>query len=204
MSEFGPGFQQLITDRRKSFDEQSLKREDTRKLLDHMFEISGDPSGSPLDLYLDEEEVAQCQQFLQLAEELAWPDSVNINMRTGSKLPFSSFAFSAWRTNLNNTKADLTKGLFFPETSQNKGYVFGKLGLASSQQVALCYDGLLRSYRGRELKKSKGIGWGRLPDPGLMTPLLSSGRSLVDYGHAPLGKVLLGLIPADILPPPGS
>jgi hypothetical protein len=52
--------------------------------------------------------------------------------------------------------------------------------MASTQLVALCEDGLLRSRRGPELTMgSKGIGWGRLPNPDYMRAHIKPAEILI-------------------------
>ena len=101
------------------------------------------------------------EQFLLLAEEVGWPNADPIDMRA-CRIPW----IPAWTSYLTAAKAGPTKGLFFPKIgSEHQGYLFAHLGIAQSQPVAICRDGLLRSRRGPEPYRSMGIGWGPYQTP---------------------------------------
>lgn len=164
-------------------------KEAVDRLAAHMYKISDDPSGSNPADYLSPEDADFCARFVEVANQHGWPHAGVIEMRTPGRalapvgwLLFRDKSVPTWTKPLRTAKAGLTKVLFFPRQEEHKGYVFGRLGASLRQPVALCDDGLLRSLRGRELYKSKGLGWGRLPDPDLLKPALGIGKCEgVDY-----------------------
>jgi hypothetical protein len=179
--------------------------EEEERVQEHMAEISGDPSGSDPSLYLPQEDVRTLENFVKMADDLGWPNSTDISMKTRryeavpqmNKIP-------VWHSSKHVAKAALTKRLFLKQNETYKGYVFGYLSLAKPPQtVAICSDGNIRSLRGAELRHSNGLGWGKLPDPELMDNMIAASRHVnpVHYGlngSEPLASVLKSRIPWDI------
>lgn len=200
MTEFDRGFRQLTDEKREKYSNEADRSKKIRDLFGHMEKISGNPAGTELNEYFDEEEVKICNQFLLQAEETGWVRSDPISMQacwvrkipSGEKVP-------AWTSRLRTAKSGLTKALFFPQIGKEyRGYSFAKLGISPSQRVALCSDGLLRSLRGPELNESMAIGWGKLPDKSKLTPALSPGYTHIEYGNN-LRETLQEKIPASYL-----
>lgn len=191
-----------IDNKLKDHTKIETRIEKINRLLRHMAEISGDPSGSNPADYLSEQDAKTVAEFVEIANELGWPASDTIVLRkTRNISPANAFDRPAWVNPRNTAKSGLTKALFFPRAEdERRGYVFGELGLSPSQQVAICDDGLLRSLRGPELERSKGVGWGRLPDPGLLIDALANGSQAgIDYGINNIGIKLIARIPGDDL-----
>lgn len=175
------------------YDDVQLPHAYLDNLARHMYEISDDPSGSDPSLYFNnEEDQKTLKQFLRMATELDWPDAEPIiDMRASRK------GIPAWTGSLRTAKAGLTKALFFPKIKDTqRGYLFGRLNVKPTQQVAICEDGRLRSLRsGAALIESKGIGWGRLPDREYLLPAIHPVEVLIDYAPLrSLGEALLSRI----------
>jgi hypothetical protein len=168
-------------------------------LVKRMEEISDDPSGSDPADYLSPEDAETCEQFVALANTIGWPNSDEIGMRT-SRIP----GIPVWTSSRRTAKAGLTKFLFYPKTgATHRAYKFGKLSIMPTQAVALCDDGLLRSHRVSGIDRSLGDGWGRLPEPEYLAPVLAKGQAYgVNYtnaGSETLSQLLLGRIPREDL-----
>ena len=161
-------------------------------LFDHMYEISDDPSGSDPTDYLSQADVEELRSSLATAK--ASPDWKNASLLDMQKIWVPGFE-DAWKGPLTTAKVGLTKFLWFRKKGEpHWGIIFGHLSIEPSQAVAVRDDGLLVSKRGTELQKSKGVGWGRLPDPEKMMPVLAPGKMHgVNYSNvysAPLRTVM--------------
>lgn len=190
---------------RKKAHEGSELREAGRRLFQHMIDISDDPTGSDPAEYLHPQDAETCRQFVDWAKANHWPGARDLSMRSAWMKGWTDsvlghrVALPAWRSSPHSVKAPWTKRLFFPVVSEWQGYSFGKLRMASGQVVALCDDGLLRSERGPELTRSKGIGWGRLPDKDVLLAAVHA-YTPIGYGNEPLSEILLAQIPPELLP----
>lgn len=178
-----------------SSESSRLKQEHLGKLFEHMYDISGDHSGSEPSLYLRKEDEETLEQFLELAFELNWVDSEPIDMRV-SRVP----GVKAFPHGMHTARTGLSNALFFHQTGpQRRGYAFARLNMAQTQRVAICDDGLFRSKRGPELASgSKGKGWGVLPRPDYMLPYLEPVSLLLS--HAPQKSLAESLL-SRIQPP---
>lgn len=186
----------VIASRLGSFASAENGITNRRALANHMHDISNNSSGSDPRLYLTASEADICDQFIKIARGAGWPNAQPIYMRKAviSRIP-------AWKNSRHIAKAGLTKALFYPQCDiERKGYVIGKLHMVHGQPVALCDDGKLRSLRGDELTRSKGIGWGRLPDRDKLLAALHPTRVPINYGPRPLSEKLLDNIPGNQLP----
>lgn len=144
-----------------------------RDLTADMLEISGDPSGSYPEDYMTEEDAEVCERVVELANYLGWPNANDLGTMEVPRFDL----YPTRNSRLHIAKAGLTKLFFFKDRGEaHRGYILGKLGASPDQVVALCDDGLLRSYRSHELDRSNGIGWGRLPDPDILHAALDIGR----------------------------
>ncbi len=145
-----------------------------------MEEISGDPSGTDPALYLNGEELETLDRFIGMVEGNndgpGWPDAEPIiHMR-------SAEGVRAWTSSMNIAKSGLFKALLLPKTGDTQlGYVFARLNIMPTQQVAICKDGKLRSKRGHELIRSNGVGWGALPDPVFLAEAIKPTNALLNY-----------------------
>lgn len=172
-----------------------------RNLMTHMIEISGDPSGSYPEDYLDPDDAAVCRRVVGLANHLGWPSSSELGPMEVPKFDL----YPARNSRLGMAKAGLTKLLFFKEAGEpHQAYVLGRLGASVDQLVALCDDGLLRSMRSHELDRSNGLGWGRLPDADLLNNALGIGRTHgVEFENVstnPKSKTLAGKLLENVPP----
>ena len=150
-------------------------------LLKNMYEVSGDPSGSVPELYLSPDDAEICKRITKFAKEkIVWKHANELGTML---VPRKPDRYSAWENPLHTAKAGLTKALFFTHKGdEHRGYVFGRLGASPEQLVALCEDGKLRSLRSHELEKSKGIGWGALPNSEILRAALGIGKTYgVEY-----------------------
>lgn len=169
--------------------DQENHRRAVRALLNNMYEVSGDPSGSDPEDYFDEGDVATLKSFNAIMKHLypgGWPvkgdmTTHDLSMRVGwlgQKHIWTRRDRSAKSGTFNLTR---TRKL----GAGRLGIKFAQLGTSPTQQVALGEDGKLYSERDPgALNKSKGLGWGRLPDPDLTRAALSRGHGMFDlYGR---------------------
>jgi hypothetical protein len=200
---------EALSDINKKFKEGEEGREVQRELFEHMYEISDDPSGSDPAKYLSPEDAETCKEVAKLADSLDWPGASLLEMRSSRR-----GNIDAWTKPRNFAKTSLTKAIVFPVIAGRRGYVFGHTSTVPSQLVALCegkcegedgedINGVLLSKRGPELERSKGIGWGRLPDPGKIAAARAKGEAYgISYANVeslPLAKLLLKKMPAKSL-----
>lgn len=177
------------------FAEAELSKHECReRLWQHMYDISGDASGSDPSLYLtDKEDQDTLEEFLELAFERNWVDSEPVIGMRRSRVP----GVDGIPPGMQVVRAGLTKALFFPKVGPTmRGYVFAELNMKPTQQVAVCEDHMLYSERGPELANgSKGIGWGRLPDPEYMLAHIQPVTALLRHpSHKTLAESLISRI----------
>jgi hypothetical protein len=174
-------------------------------LMDNMYEISDDPSGSKPEDYMSRDDAEVCRRVAGLADDIGW---VNANefgrMKTSREPPEilpdwlrSRLQIPAWKTRRHIARTALMTAVAFKETGEgHRGYILGVLGASPDQLVALCDDGRLRSLRADELDRSKAFGWGRLPDPDKLNAALGIGKVQgVEYMNVtsnPKSKTLAG------------
>ena len=128
-----------------------------------------------------------------MADELDWPNAAPIDMRAHriEDVP-------VWTSIPNMAKTVVGKAVLYPKISDTQpGYpYFARLNTTPTQQLAICRDGI-RSLRGSggELTKSKGMGWGRLPNPRYLLDAIEPVKVLVNYSpYKTLEEALLRMI----------
>jgi hypothetical protein len=119
------------------------------------------------------------ESFLELAARLNWADAepiIDMRVRGGGR--------PVWTSSMNVAKAGLTKALFIHKVGYTRrAYPSWRLNVMPTQQVAVCIeDGYLYSLRGPDdLIESKGMGWGRLPDPDYLLAAINPSKVLLSY-----------------------
>lgn len=177
---------ELAAKRGRSLESNASMLESRDRLFRHMYDISGDPSGSRPEDYFDEKDLEELSEFFQIATELQWVDAEAVIDMRRSRVPgLEAFPNSKRVGTAGLARAGLTRVLFFPRIEPaQRGYVGLKLNMQPTQLVAVCQkDHLLRSWRGPELAGgSKAMGWGRLPDPDYMQAYIKPAERLI-VGH---------------------
>lgn len=186
-----------VTKKVNSHEKAVAKIKPVHALFEHMQEISDDPSGSDPADYLDEIDAEACKKLLEVAEQVGWAGSRELEMRISRG---NRFGHKAWKSSLSVARTAFTKTLAFPAIWEGRGYVIGDTGVSPSQTVFLCQDGKLRSMRGMELTSSKAFGAGRLPDPDILEAALYPSHKKIDLPHEGLIGKVLSQIPADKIP----
>src|SRR5262249_23495007 len=144
-----------------------------------------------------------------LADDLEWPDTEPIGMRRSRNwMPTKH----VWTSRKSVGRSALSKTLWYPRAGEpQQGYVFAKLNIPEvlpMQSVAVCRDGLLYSLRHTELDKSRGMGWGRLPEPDIMLAAVNPDPSaahaynlLTPFPRPSFEESLISRIKPEHLPP---
>lgn len=158
-------------------------------LAGHMYDISDNPQGSDPAKYLSGEELAQLRWFMDMADELDWPQAepliemqvpyipgISPILPALGRLPMLGRLkepLNAWESYFSAAKDPVSMRAFTRIAGPIRGIPCAWLNIPrGSQPVAIGEDHLLYSLRGRELPKSKALGWGSLPEPEYMLPAI--------------------------------
>lgn len=183
MITFGESMEKFVSDKA----EFESRQQEYIDFKEHLLDISGDYSGSTLDIYLSESDINDCHEFLNYMEERNFPNAQNISMK------YARVGQYAW------SKPDRFANALFRKINSHRvwrgvGYYIGNVAvgyrecgilLSPLPQDDSLQIGELRCDRDpHSFSASHGLGFGRLPDmrpDKLPLSLPTLGKLLVGY-----------------------
>ncbi|MFI5271172.1 MAG: hypothetical protein ACHQT9_03965 [Candidatus Saccharimonadales bacterium] len=184
------------------------------KFREHIIDISGDHEGSDPEAYLSPTDYTTLMNFVDLADHIGWAGAQTIGLKThrtystliepsGEEKPVGLKAWSA--SPRQPARNGLMQAIMLRRAGEeHKAFVFGKLSVADPDQlVAIADDGNLYSQREMDgTQQSYGQGWGRLPNPEIIEPVMATGQHYGVDANAfrkPMLKWLIELVPKSAL-----
>lgn len=152
--------------RQQENDQRSVEQAQNAEALQELLtRISASPEGADFNEWLPEDMAATCEEFLEAAEEMGWPNAEEIELRQ------HRLGRPVWRTPgkyQDQAKGKLLNTATTRQVGSWRGYHIANLRIgdeAIPARVMLCDDGLLRCERVQPtFTKSYGEGFGEMPD----------------------------------------
>ena len=163
--------------------EGSVEKDAIKEFREHILAISSDHRGSDPEDYLSPTDYSTLMNFVDLADHVGWPGAQSIGLKK-HRVHYGSggrhLGFKAWNASPRQPDRNgLMQAIMLRKAGQkHRGYIFGRLAVGDPHQmVAIADDGRLYSQREMDgTQKSYGKGWGRLPDPEIIEPVLAPGQ----------------------------
>jgi hypothetical protein len=151
----------------------------------HLYDISGDSSGSIIEHYLSEPDAQAVRHFMQTARSRGFPNASPIDFRRG-------LMGDAWKPRGNSGKNWLSLALWYRPEWTGVAYRIGRINtMYGSPEIAVDNEENLRMLRNVPSHvASKALGWGSLPDPEIIHGVIGPNSPLIRFSGFTIAKTL--------------